>query len=93
MVAARFAVVEVDRADFFAVVTVPLAPDDAARRVFVAPAFTLRAVSSAPSAAAEVARRTLLARLRAMFDPVGDTFGLLEFRMRAIRSCAAVTLP
>lgn len=86
VVAARFAVVATERADFFAVVAVLLAPVDAARILFLAPAFALRAVSTAPSAAADVARRMLFARVRATVDPVGDTFGLLPFVIRAMRS-------
>ena len=93
VVAARLALDRVARADFFAVVAVDLAPDRAVRAVLATPERTLRAVWSAPSVAVEAVRRTPFARFRAVVDPVGETFGLLLPRMRAIRSCTALMLP
>ena len=93
VVVARLADDAVVRADFFAEVTVPLAPDTAALVVLAAPDFTLRAVCWTPSTAVPAARRVFLALVRAAVVPVGDTLGLSLRRMRAMRSCTAVTLP
>ena len=87
------AVVAVARADFLAVVRVALAPDDAARRVSSAPAVAVRTVSARPSVASAATFRTCPARARVRFEPVGDTFGRAAPRMRAMRSCSAVTVP
>ena len=70
----------------FAEVVVRLAPVLAALAVDLAPDLALRATSCAPAVAVEAAVRTPVERLRAVDEPVGETYGRSEPVNLATRS-------